>query len=191
MKILNLIPVQYRMIFAVAVLLAVVGCIFGAGWAVNGWRLEAQIADLKAAHAEQVIQAQKATTKQVEAALEDTRIANLKAEEATNAARKKQDLLSAAVAASRRDRSLLDAARAYSAARACPAADTAGAAVGSQAGPVPDGMQDGDRILFVLGRLEHDAEEFALAAHRAREAGQLAEHLYEVNRQACSGAATP
>ncbi len=155
---------------------------FAAGWTINERANAALIAGIKAAHAQEKAEAAEAATKALNEAIDRSNAAMKLAEEATDEARKNEEALRAAAAVSKRDRRLLDAAR-DSLAKLSTCSPSA--ALGSQAGGVPSGSDDADRLLQLLGSLESATGVFAEEAQRARDKGLLAERLYEVNRQAC------
>lgn len=146
-----------------------------AGAAAGGWRLKAHFADaeiakLKAAHAVIVAAADKAKTKAVQSALDQSREAIARAEEIVNAAREEEARLAAARArADAAGSQLQQAAREYQRRRA--ACGLAAAASGGAPGGMPAGMQEADRILLVLGRLDARAGAYAEAADRSRARG--------------------
>lgn len=155
---------------------------FAAGWGANGWRLGKQIATMKAQAAVDLAVREKTAREEVEKARAREAAVSSIAEGIVQDARKiLDDVQRDAAAADAARVGLLDAAR-RAAARRCPAASTAGAAGGGASGLVPGGMQDGDRLLFVLAAADGRAGELAAAADRARTAGAACERLYDAAR---------
>lgn len=173
---INPIPPQYMLAVKFCAAAVVVAGSFTAGVIVTGWRSDAEIAEILRKHSDEAKQA-------LDREIAKRNQAMTLAEKATEEARNNEEALRAAVAASQRDRRLRDAAQ--SALDRQLSACAAAAANGSPAGSVPADRSDGDRLMQLLGGIEAAEGMLAEAAQRARNAGLLAEQLYEVNRQAC------
>lgn len=140
------------------------------GWTANGWRLDRQIAELKADHASLVAKAER-ETREAEAR-EREKESRWNAAQQENA--RVSNLARARVDADRRvadtqHQRMLNAARA-AAVGACPAGpDTPSAGSGAAAGGSVRAMAD------VLGEVDRTAGEMASAAEAARGAGLACE----------------
>ncbi|MGT2453790.1 DUF2514 family protein [Cupriavidus basilensis] len=160
-----------RVVAAAALVLA--GLSFAAGWMANGWRKDAELAELTAARAQERISQAYAQVKAVDAArLEEQRrtaaqmeIANVATKEAESA---RGDAVAAGIAAEqlrRRVAELVAASR---------AAGNPGPAGAGQATDDPIGM-----LAHVLSRADQRAGILAEYADAARIAGQACERAYD------------
>lgn len=162
------IPSTHLIVAAVAGALA-----FGTGWAINGWRLGEDIADLQRDHAEQITKAKTAERAAIDNALAQERAAREDAERIADEQRKLADDAAAVVRALGDERSRLrDDLRRYSAARAGATGAAACTAGGGVAGPaasvVPGDVRDDmlDEAAEVL-RVLAPALDASVAKHRA------------------------
>lgn len=133
---LDLIPAPYRLAAALAgaALLAAAG--FGAGWTVQGWRAAADLAELKADHAETVTKAKAAERGALQDVLNNERALRADLEGIAHDARTRAAAADAAAAdlAGQHDRLRAHLAARRSAAGACAPGAAAAAAGGSPAG---------------------------------------------------------
>jgi len=162
----------YTAALRVGVVVVACAALFGAGWHTKGRLAEAELAKVKAAHAQAYANA-------IEAARARESAIAAKAEEIVNAARQVDfELRAARAAADAAGVGLRDAAARY-AARRCP---TAVAPLGGSPGAMPVGVHDADRLLRVLGELDARAGELADSADRSRAAGAACERIYDAVR---------
>ncbi|WP_231690210.1 DUF2514 family protein [Achromobacter sp. 2789STDY5608615] len=144
----------------------------GAAWTVQAWRYTAQLAEMRADHAEK--QAAQATT--TVAALEAVRNEERRRMAALEIARddaQKQAAAAAADAAGARDERDRLRARANTLARAAVARDP------TLADGSPSGAAAVDLLAYMLGRVSERAAELAGIADRARITGLTCERAYD------------
>jgi hypothetical protein len=139
--VIDLMPPQFRLIAAALVAAA---C-FGAGWTAQGWRMESDLADLKADHSETVTKAKSAERGALQDILNTERALRADLEGIAHDARTRAAAADAAAAdlAGQHDRLRAYLAARRSAAGACAPGAAAGAAGGSPAG-APSDLVPGD-----------------------------------------------
>lgn len=147
----------------------------GAAWAAQGWRYTAQLAELRAAHAQERDAQAQATVAAVEAVRKEERQRMAALENARDDAKKHAADAAANAAGARAERDRLRA-RANALARAAAARDPA-AADGS-----PTGTDAVDLLAHMLGRVSDRAAKLAGIADRARIAGLTCERIYDALR---------
>ncbi|WP_424624431.1 DUF2514 family protein [Achromobacter marplatensis] len=143
-----------------------------AAWTAQGWRYTAQLADLRAAHAQERDAQAQATVAAVEAVRNEERRRMAAVEIARDDAQK-QAVAAAADAAGARDERDRLRARTNALARAAAVRDP------DAAGGSPAGASAVDLLAYMLGRVSERATELAEIADRARIAGLTCERLHE------------
>ncbi|MGS1010140.1 DUF2514 family protein [Achromobacter anxifer] len=144
-----------------------------AAWTVQGWRGNAKLAEVEAAHASDRERLALATLVAVEDAREEERRRTVAVEKARDDAQKQAAVAAADAVGARTQLDRLRA-RADALARAAATRDPA-AADGS-----PTGAGAIDLLVYMLGRAGERAEELARIADRARIAGLTCERSYDV-----------
>lgn len=179
---IGIIPPQYRLAAAIAGAAALAVASFGAGWAVQGWRLGTEIADLKAEHAEQVRRAAKAERDNLTRVINEERAAREDAERTADAERTRAAAAAAVVAdlSGQSDR-LRDDIRRYSAARSCAPGATPAVAGRGAAGPAA-GVVPGDVRDLMLDEAAEALRVLAPAADTARAKHAACVAIYDAAR---------
>lgn len=143
-----------------------------AAWTAQAWRYTAQLADVRAAHAQDRDAQAQATVAAVEAARSEERRRMAAMEKARDDAQKQAAAAAADAVGARDERDRLRA-RANTLARAAVTRDPA-LASGS-----PSGAAAVDLLAYMLGRAVDRAQALAGVADRARIAGVTCERIYE------------
>jgi hypothetical protein len=161
--------------YAVAVVVGAVAA-GGVAWTAQAWRYTAQLAEVRADHAEDQAAQAKATVAAVEAVRNEERRRMAAVEIARDDAQKQAAAAATDAAGARDERDRLRA-RANTLARAA-AAEHPALADGS-----PSGAAAVDLLAYMLGRAVDRAEALAGIADRARVAGLTCERVYNDSRR--------
>ncbi|OZI56728.1 DUF2514 domain-containing protein [Bordetella genomosp. 4] len=158
---------------AVAVVAAIL--VGPCAWVIQGWRYEARIANIEAAHAQTMNDQAQATVAAVEAARTEERRRTAAVEKARDEAQEK-----ARVAAADADRVHTELGRLRKHANTLARAAVARDPVAADGGPA--GTNAVDLLAYMLSRVSDRAAELAKVADRARIAGMMCERAYDAVR---------
>ena len=169
MAVTALIPPQYRLLAAGIAALALAGAGFAAGWTFQSWKSSAVLAEVQAAHAEQIRQAVKAERDGLASVLTEERALRTQSEGIAHETRQRLDAVDTAAAGLAGERNRLrDELRRHAAASACATGAASSFAAGSGAGPAA-GVVSGGGIHDMLDEGAAALEVLAPALERARE----------------------